>query len=118
MVSRSGTRRRHPFRMTAMTPPMNPPYQTSPPREKSAADDPGHNDIGRVVLVEPAATELALHGPTCQQKPGHHHQSVAGDGEGTEFEDQRVERHRVLRPSRVATAGSRPGRGRLARASR
>ena len=36
MVQRSGTLSRQPLRITAAVPPMNPPYQTSPPREKSA----------------------------------------------------------------------------------
>lgn len=40
MVQRAGTLSRQPLASTNTTPPRNPPYQTSPPREKSAAGSP------------------------------------------------------------------------------
>src|SRR5881394_780985 len=75
-------------------------------RADESADYAGDHDVGRVLLVELAAAQIELHGPPGHEEGHHHHQAIAGEFEGPEADNERIDGH------------ERPGRGRSARASR
>ncbi len=126
---------RQPFRITAIVPPMNPPYQTRPPREKSAPgsrvsatyqslapDDPAdHRRRDRCPPRSPRPAGAAASSSAMSQPPmrnaDHHHDAVAGDLERPEMDDERIDGHEPVRGGcREGTV--RPGMGRSSRGSR
>src|SRR6266540_1003539 len=89
---------------------------------KQPADHSRDHDVGRILLVQAAAAEVELDGPARHQERHHHHQTVAGELDGAEVEDEGIDGHseRGTRKWEVGTGSttSRPGRGKSARASR
>src|SRR5213076_2093829 len=106
------------------------PKQRVPlPREQHVPDlrpdDPSdhgrEHDIGGVVFVHAATPQIDLDCPAGHEERDHHHDAVAGDGERAKPEHQRVDGHRDCGFRIVdcgLSAGSRPGSGRSALASR
>src|SRR5882762_5358451 len=87
-------------------------------RPHDAADDGREHDVRGVVFVHGAAPQVDLDRPTRHQERYHHHQPVAGDGEGAEHELERIDSHCGLRIVDCGmTTGSSPGSGKSARAS-
>src|SRR3989454_6884708 len=76
------------------------------------ADRAGDDDVGGIVLIETALPQIELDRPTGHEERDHHHQTVAGQLDGPEVQNERVHGHVVI------SAVSSPGSGRSARASR